>query len=107
MLIATGSSEPQSLPMSKAEASSLLCTCCSDTPQNGSGAPIPVRHELLRKKEHATKRSIAFLLAEGASFDTGIFSVLDGPMYTLRCWPALRVSPLKPDKSGSERCRES
>ena len=30
---------------------------------------------LPRKKEHATKRSIAFLLAEDAPFDTGIFSM--------------------------------
>jgi hypothetical protein len=43
---------------------------------------------LLRKKGHATKRSIALLLAEDVPFDTGIFSVLGEPGNTLRCWPA-------------------
>jgi hypothetical protein len=63
-------------------------------------ASIPVRYNsiLPRKKEHATKRSIALLLAEDAPFDTGIFAVLGEPMNTLRCWPALRVSPPRPDK---------
>jgi hypothetical protein len=53
-------------------------------------ASIPVRYNsiLPRKKEHATKRSIALLLAEDAPFDTGIFAVLGEPMNTLRCWPA-------------------